>query len=73
MGLATEFTHKVCSGHRPRLEGTHATGRAEFLGAWVPLIPVTSGVGADVISSSPLTVELLSASASSSLNVPSFR
>ena len=32
-------------------EGTHATGRAEFLGAWVSLVPVKSGVGADVVSS----------------------
>ena len=54
VGLAAEFEHKVCSGHWPRLEGTCATGWAEFLGAWVPLVPVTSGVGKDVVSSSPL-------------------
>jgi hypothetical protein len=38
------------SGHQLRLEGTCATGLAEFLGAWVPLVPLTSGVGVDVVS-----------------------
>ena len=33
VGLAAEFGHKVCSGHWPRLEGTCASSRAEFLGA----------------------------------------
>ena len=51
--LAVEFTPKVCLGHKPRPEGTHAAGRAEFLVAWVPLVPVTYGVGEDM-SSSPL-------------------
>jgi hypothetical protein len=37
-----------------RLEETCATCWAEFLGTWVPLVPVTSRVGADVVSSSPL-------------------
>ena len=54
VGLAAELASKVCSGHRPRLEGTFATDLAEFPGAWFPLVPVTSGVGADVVSSSPL-------------------
>ena len=54
VGLAVEFVPKVCSQHRTRHEGTHATGQAEFLGAYVPLVPVTSGVVADVVSSSPL-------------------
>jgi hypothetical protein len=54
VGLVAEFESKVCSEHWPRPEGTCATGRAEFLGAWVPLVPLTSGVGADVVSSSPL-------------------
>lgn len=53
VGLATENMPKVCSGHWFRPEGPHATGQAEFLGAQVLLVPVTSGVGADV-SSSPL-------------------
>ena len=48
LGLAVELEHQL------RPEGTHATGRLEFLGAWVLLVPVTSGVGADVVSSSPL-------------------
>jgi hypothetical protein len=39
--LAVEFVSKVFSGHQPRLEGTCATGQEEFLGAWVPLVPVT--------------------------------
>ena len=39
--LATEFAPKVCSGPRHRLEGTGATGLAEFLRDWVLLIPVT--------------------------------
>ena len=54
VGLAVEFAPKVCSGHWPRPEGTCATGQVEFLGAWVLLVPVTPGVGADVVSSSPL-------------------
>jgi hypothetical protein len=51
MGLAMEFAPKVHSGHRPRQEGTHAIGQTEFLGSRVPLIPVTSSVRADVVSS----------------------
>jgi phosphate/sulfate permease len=51
VGLAAEFAPKVYSGHWSRAEGTHATGQAEFLGAWVQLVPVTSGVGADMFSS----------------------
>ena len=35
-----------------RPEGTLATGVVEFLGAWVLLVSVTSGVGADFVSSS---------------------
>ena len=50
VGLAAEFVPKVCSGHWPSLEGTSATGQTEFLGAWVPLVPLTSGVGVDVVS-----------------------
>ena len=50
VGLAAEFTPKVCSGHQPTPEGTCATGQAEFLGAWVSLVPVTSGVGTGVVS-----------------------
>ena len=33
-----------------RPEGTCATVLAEFLYAWVPLVPVTPGVGTDVMS-----------------------
>ena len=54
VGLAVELAPKVCSGHRPRQEGTCATSQADFLSAWVPLVPVTSGVGAEVVSSSSL-------------------
>ena len=54
VGLAVEFATKVCSGHWPRPEVTHATGWVEFLVARALLVPVTSGVGADVVSSSPL-------------------
>ena len=54
LGLAAEFTPKVCLGHQHRLEGTHATDQVESLVAWIPLVPVTSSVGADVVSSSPL-------------------
>ena len=54
VGLAAELVPRVCSRHWPRLEETCATGWAEFLGAWVLLVPVTPGVGADVVSSSPL-------------------
>jgi hypothetical protein len=52
--LAAEFIPKVSSGHQLGSEGTHTTGWAEFLGAWVLLVPVNPGVGADVVSSSPL-------------------
>jgi hypothetical protein len=54
VGLAAEFLPEVCSGHQFRPEGTCATAPAESLGAWVLLVPVTSGVGADVVSSSSL-------------------
>ena len=54
VGLAAEFTPKVCSGHQPRPEGTCATGQSEFLHVWVLLVAVTPTVGADVVSSSPL-------------------
>jgi hypothetical protein len=54
VGLAAEFLSNVCSGHQLRQEGTCCTGQVEFLGACVPLVPVTPGVGADVVSSSPL-------------------
>ena len=40
VGLAVEFVSKVFSGYQVRLEGTCATGQAEFLGAWVPLVPL---------------------------------
>ena len=46
--LTVDFVPKVCSGHWPRQEGTHAIGQTEFLGSRVPLIPVTPGVLADV-------------------------
>jgi hypothetical protein len=54
VGLDEEFGPNVCSGNRPRLEGTYATVRVEFLGDWVPLVPVTPSVGTDVVFSSPL-------------------
>jgi hypothetical protein len=54
VGLAEEFAPKVCSVHQPRPEGTCATDWMEFLGAQILLVPVTSSVGADVVSSSPL-------------------
>ena len=54
VGLAAEFAPKVCSGPGPdRPEGTRATALVEFFHAWVPLVPVTPGVGTDV-SASPL-------------------
>jgi hypothetical protein len=49
----SEFGHELCSGHQLRPEGTCATGWMEFLGACIPLVPVTPGVGVDVVSSSP--------------------
>lgn len=51
VGLAAELAPKRHSGHCPRPAAFCATGQAEFLTAWVPLVPVTSGVGADVVSS----------------------
>jgi hypothetical protein len=58
VGLALELELNVCSGLQPRQEGHCATGRAEFLGDQVPLVPVTSGIGADVVSSSPVILIL---------------
>ena len=52
--LAVEFTLKICSRQWPRPEGTCATGQVDFLGAWVPLVPVTPGVGVDIVPSSSL-------------------
>ena len=60
VGLAAEFVPKVCSGHQLRLEGTCATGQVEFLGDYVPLVPVTPGVGTDVVSSSFLILSAIS-------------
>jgi hypothetical protein len=54
VGLAAQLTSKACSGYWPRPEGTCAIGQAEFLGAWVLQVLVTSDVGADVMSLSPL-------------------
>ena len=51
VGLAVEFVPQVCSEHWPRHKGTCVSGRTEFLGAWVPLVPVPSGVAAYVVSS----------------------
>ena len=60
MGLTAEFVPKVCSGPGPdRLERTCATVLEEFLHAWVPPVPVTPGVGTDVVSSSPLILGML--------------
>ena len=54
VGLAAKFAPKVCLGCRLRQEGTAAIGWVEFPGAQVPLVAVTSGVGADILSFSPL-------------------
>lgn len=54
VGLDVELAPKVCLSHWLRQEGILATGQAHFLGAQVLLPPVTSGVGADVVSSLPL-------------------
>ena len=55
MGLAAEFSSKVCLGLWPRLERTLATGRVGFLHPWIPLVPVDPvSVGTYVVSSSPL-------------------
>jgi hypothetical protein len=52
VGLAAEFTPKVCSGCQPRqTRRTHATGLVEFLRNWVPPVQVIPGVGTDVVSS----------------------
>ena len=37
VGLASEFTPKVCSGQWSRLEEIHATGQMEFLGSPGPI------------------------------------
>ena len=42
-----------------RLEGTCITGLAEFLHAWVPLVPVIHSVETHVVSSSPLILATL--------------
>ena len=52
VGLGAEFVPKVCLGHLLRLEGICEIGPVEFLGAWVPLDPVTTDLGAVILSSS---------------------
>ena len=63
MRLAVEFALKVFSGHWLRPKGTCATGQVEFLGAWVPLVPVTPGVAADrwfvLLTSDPFILGML--------------
>ena len=54
VGLAIEFAPQVCSGHRPRLEGTCVTGWVGSLCPWFLMVPVTPSVGTDVVSSSSL-------------------
>ena len=51
VGLTVEFAPKVCLRHRSRLEETHATGWAEYLGAWVLMVSVTFSIAADVVAS----------------------
>ena len=47
MGLAAEFAPKVNQG---TMDGTRATGLAEFLRPWILLVTVTrSGVGTNVL------------------------
>jgi hypothetical protein len=60
-GSFSGFCGTGCSVHAQGLlraeaqtEGTRATGQVEFLGVWVLLVTVTSGVVSDVVSSSPL-------------------
>ena len=48
MGLTAEFMPKVCSEHQPRGKEPVQT---KFLSAWIPALPDTFGVGADVSSS----------------------
>jgi hypothetical protein len=58
VGLGAEFVPKVCLGHLLRLEGICEIGPVEFLGAWVPLDPVTPDLGAVILSSSSDTMIL---------------
>jgi hypothetical protein len=62
VGLAAELAPRVCSGHRPKLEETCATGQVEFLGIWVPLIPVTPqclGRCCVLLTSDPILISTL--------------
>ena len=54
VGLAVDLAPKIGSWNLLRPEGTCATGWMGFLCLWILLIPVTPGVGMDVLSSSTL-------------------
>ena len=54
VGLSEEFVPKVCSGYQLGLKGNCATGSVEFLCSCLLLILITSSVGADAESASPL-------------------
>jgi hypothetical protein len=59
VGLAVEFTPKFCSGQLLRQEGTHSTGLVGFVGPWILLVPVTPGVGTDIVSSDTMILGIL--------------
>lgn len=51
VGIGAGSTHRVCSGHKFRQEGTHSVAWEGFLRPWDP---ITSDVGIDVVSFSIL-------------------
>ena len=61
--LAVELHPRSAQDTSPdRPEGTHSTGLVEFLCAWVPLVPVTPGVGdrcCVLLTSDPLILGML--------------
>jgi hypothetical protein len=62
VGLAAELAPKICSGNRPRPDRIHATAWAEFLIAWVLLVPVTPrcwGRCCVFLTSDPMILEVL--------------
>jgi len=55
-GVDAEPASQICSGHRFKLEETCAVDQAGFSASLEPGVPVTLGVGADVMAS-PLILD----------------
>ena len=59
VGLGVKPAPKVCSGNLLKQEGTLPLPGQGFLSLWILGVPVTPGVGADVVASSPVILGVL--------------